>query len=226
MGPGESAGPAEIMDIAWLGHACFRLRADDTVVVTDPYPASLGLTQDSRSVSVVTISNIHPNHSDWHSMAGDPKVFASPGEFEYSGVNVRGVMTTLQPGTLREHRNVAYTVEIGEINICHLGDITVPLSPKQIDDLSPVDVLLAPVGGGCTLDVDSVFQLLQDLGPKIVIPMHYLLPAVNVPLQGLDVFLRRMGIRDVQPQPRVLITRSNLPTDTKVVVLDPLGQRS
>ena len=214
------------MDITWLGHACFRLRAEDTVVVTDPFPASLGLTPDPRPVAVVTVSNIHPNHSNWQGMAGDPKVFASPGEYEYSGVAVRGVMTPLPPETPREHRNVAYTIEIGGVNICHLGDIDIPLTPRQIDELSPVDVLLAPAGGGCTLEVDSVFQMMQDLGPKIVIPMHYSIPAVDVPLQDLDVFLRRMGLRDVQPQPRLVVTHSNMPADMRVVVLAPQGQRT
>ena len=71
--------------------------------------------------------------------------------------------TPLSSEVAREHRNVAYTIVVENVNICHLGDITEPLTPTQIDELSPVDVLLIPAGGGCTLDVDRVLQTLQDL---------------------------------------------------------------
>ena len=209
------------MDITWLGHACFRLHADDNVVLTDPYPLSIGLRPDTRPATVVTVSNGHPNHGNWEEVEGDPRVFSAPGEYEYRAISVRGVMTPLLPDDPREHRSVAFTIELDGINICHLGDITVPLTPKQIDELSPVDVLLVPTGGGCTMDVDQVFQTMQDLNAKIVIPMHHSIPGVGVSLQGVDVFLRRMGQSDVQPQPRLVVTTSNLPADMRVVVLAP-----
>jgi len=135
------------------------------------------------------------------------------------------VMTALPPETPREQRNVAYAINIGNVNICHLGDIAVPLTPRQIDELSPVDVLLVPTGGGCTLDMDRVFQMTHDLNPKIVIPMHYGTPDISPDivgaLQGVDVFLRRMGVSDPQPQPRLVVTPASLPADLRVVVLAP-----
>ena len=66
------------MDIAWLGHSCFRLSSADMVVVTDPYPAELGLRPDVRPASVVTVSNTHPNHSNWQGVAGEPRSSAPP----------------------------------------------------------------------------------------------------------------------------------------------------
>ena len=207
------------VDITWLGHACFRLRSDDVVVLTDPFPLSLGLRPDTRPATVVTVSNSHPNHSNSEEVTGDPRVFSAPGEYEYRGISVRGVMTPQLPETPWEQRSVAYAIEIDRVNICHLGDISAPLSPVQIDELSPVDVLLVPSGGGCTLEIDQVLRMLQDLDPKIVIPMHYNIPGVDVPLQDVDVFLRRMGLSEVQAQPRLSVTASNLPEDMRVVVL-------
>ena len=209
------------MDITWLGHACFRLRSDDIVVLTDPFPLTLGLRPDTRPAAVVTVSNSHANHSNSGEVAGEPRVFVAPGEYEYRGISVRGVMTPLLPDTPLEQRSVAYTMEIDRVNICHLGDIAAPLTPGQIDELSPVDVLLLPTGGGCTLEIDQVLQALQDLDPKIVIPMHYNIPGVGVSLQDVDVFLRRMGLSEVQAQPRLAVTPSNLPEDMRVVVLAP-----
>ncbi len=207
------------MDIVWLGHSCFRLHDADMVVITDPFPASLGLTPDTRPASVVTISNPHPNHGNWKEVPGDPKVFAAPGEYEYNGVTVRGVMTPLGEDTPQDQRNVAYSIEIDSISICHLGDISSPLTTRQVDELKPVDVLLVPVGGRCTLDIDQVYQTLQDLDPKIVIPMHHETPGVKVELDGLDPFVRRMGLELGQPQPRLVVTTGNLPADMRITTM-------
>jgi L-ascorbate metabolism protein UlaG (beta-lactamase superfamily) len=209
------------MEISWLGHSCFRLRSNEIVVVTDPFPESLGLKPDTRPATVVTISNTHPNHSNWEGVPGDPRVFTAPGEYEYSGVSVRGVMTPLSEGMKQEQRNVAYSMEMEGINLCHLGDITEPLTPRHINELSPVDVLLLPAGGGCTLAVDRMLQTMRDLDPKVVIPMHYSIPSISVQLENVDVFLRLMGTGETQPQPRLSVTASNLPQDLRVSVLAP-----
>ncbi len=258
------------MDITWIGHSCFRLRADDLVVITDPFPLAVGLRPDNRPATVVTVSSAHPNHSNWGEVAGSPRIFDAPGEYEYSGVSVRGVMTPLPPGASPESRTVAYSIEMDRVNICHLGDISVPLTTRLVDELSPVDVLLLPTGGGSTLDLDQAIQAMQDLDPKIVIPMHHLPAATTAaapagggegqegpagqpaaqpagaepgagdadgagsgagagqpsdrPIYSLDLFLRRMGLDEVQPQPRLVVTQNNLPTDRRVVVLSPTAR--
>ena len=212
------------MDIIWLGHSCFRLRSDELAVLTDPYPLSLGLKPDARPSTVVTISNSHSNHSSVEDLVGEPRVFTAPGEYEFSGISVRGVMTPLAHDTAVDRRNVAYSIEVDGVNICHLGDISEPLSTRQVDELSPVDVLLVPTGGGCTLDLDQVLQIMQDLDPKVVIPMHYSVPPIDASLQGVDAFLRRMGLSEVQPQPRLVATASNLSPDMKVVLLASQGR--
>ena len=66
------------MDLNWLGHSSFRLHSEGMVVVTDPFPESLGLRIDGRPASVVTVSNTHPNHSAFGVVGGDPKVFPRP----------------------------------------------------------------------------------------------------------------------------------------------------
>lgn len=209
------------MEISWLGHSCFRLRSNEIVVVTDPFPESLGLKPDTRLATVVTVSNTHLNHSNWQGVSGDPRVFNAPGEYEYSGISVRGVMTPLSEGMKQEQRNVAYSMEIEGVNLCHLGDLTEPLTTRHINELSPVDVLLLPVGGGCTLAVDRIVQTMRDLDPKVVIPMHYRIPNISVELESVDVFLRLMGSGETQAQPRLSVTASNLPQDLRVSLLAP-----
>ncbi len=204
-----------------MGHACFRLRSEDLVVVTDPYPGSVGLRPDSRTATVVTVSNSHPNHNNRLEVGGSPTIFDSPGEYEYSGIAARGVMTTLKEGQDQRERNVAYTIMMDNVNVCHLGDIATPLTTHQVEELQPVDILLAPAGGGCTLDLERILQLMQDLDPKIVIPMHYQIPGSTEPLGNLDAFLQLMGGSDVQPRRSLTVTTSSLPPNMQVTVLEP-----
>ena len=209
------------MDLVFLGHASFRLHADGMVVVTDPFPEPAGRRGESRPAAVVTVSNSHPNHSAVEAIAGGPRVFRTPGEYEYNGIVVRGVMTPLAPGTPHEQRNVAYTIEIDGVNFCHLGDLARPLTTRQVDELKPVDVALVPAGGNCTLSIDQALQTVQDLDPRIVIPMHYAHGQPGVELQGPEAFLRAFGQDELQAAPRLVVTTGNLPSDIRVNLLSP-----
>ena len=210
------------MDLVWLGHASFRLHSQGMVVVTDPFPESLGLRIDGRPADVVTISNTHPNHSAADTVGGEPRLFRAPGEYEFNHVVVRGVMTPLPEGAPHEQRNVAYAIEMDGISVCHLGDLTRPLTTRQVEELKPVDVALVPAGGQCTLSLDQALQTIQDLDPKVVVPMHYGHGQEGLALDGVEPFLRRMGLEDeTQPQPRLVITPSNLPSDLRINLLTP-----
>ena len=209
------------MDLVYLGHSSFRLHADGVVVVTDPFPGSLGLRMDARPAMVVTVSNTHPNHSAADAVAGGPRVFSAPGEYEYNGIVVRGVMTPLPAGVPHERRNVAYTIEMDGVNLCHLGDMALPLTTRQVDELKPVDVVMAPAGGHCTASLDQALQTIQDLDPRIVIPMHFAQGQAGLTLDGPEGFLRRLGQDEAQPQPRLVVTTGNLPSDLRVNLLTP-----
>ena len=220
-GADYESGSVKGMDIVYLGYSSFRLHADGMVVVTDPFPPSLGLRMDARPAAVVTVSNIHPNHSAADAVAGDPRVFSAPGEYEYNGIVVRGVMTPLPAGVPHERRNVAYTIEMDGVNLCHLGDLALPLTTRQVDELKPVDVVMAPAGGQCAISPDQALQTIQDLDPRIVIPMHFSQGQEGVTPEGPEGFLRRLGQDQAQPQPRLVVTTGNLPADLRVNLLTP-----
>jgi L-ascorbate metabolism protein UlaG (beta-lactamase superfamily) len=210
------------MDMVWLGHSSFRLHSQGMVVVTDPFPESLGLRMDGRTADIVTVSNTHPNHSADSAVDGEPKVFSAPGEYEFNHVMVRGVMTPLVDGAPHAQRNVAYTIEMDGVSVCHLGDLTRPLTTRQVEELKPVDVALVPAGGHCTLSLDQALQTLQDLDPKVVVPMHYGHGQEGVTLDGVEPFLRRMGLEDeTQPQARLVVTPGNLPSDLRINLMVP-----
>jgi len=98
------------------------------------------------------------------------------------------------------------------------------LSSGQIDELDGVNILLVPIGGGSTIDAVQAAQVISDIGPNIVIPMHYsrdgMLPELRSTLQPVDTFLKEMGKQDVVPQAKLSITKDKMPAEMQVVVLE------
>ena len=209
------------MEITWLGHSCFRLRTGDLAIITDPFPASLGLPMGEPQAVAVTVSHDHPNHSHWQAVKGDPRVLRGPGEYELSGIYITGIMTPAGEGDPEGKRNTAYLIEMENLKLCHLGDVSSPLSTRQVEELTPLDVLFLPAGGICTVGIPRAVEMVQRLSPKVVVPMHYSLPGLGTALNPLDGFLKEMGLKDLEPQPRLNITATSLPAELRVVILAP-----
>ena len=185
------------MDITWLGNGCFQLRDNELIAITNPFPSTIGLEIGSLEASVVTISNNSEQHNSPGLIKGEPSVFNSAGEYEYNGIGVQGVMTTLLEGQSFEKRNIAYNILISGIHILHLGDIAAPLTPAQIDELLPCDILLTPIGSPNTLELDDIMQTIQDLDPNIIIPMQYNIPGSTINDVELEPFLNKLGKNEV-----------------------------
>jgi L-ascorbate metabolism protein UlaG (beta-lactamase superfamily) len=193
------------------------------VLVTDPFPPSLGLSIGEVEASAISMSHDHPNHSSISGIRGTPRVLQGPGEYEVRDVYVRGFLTPPAEDDPPEKRNTAFIIEMDGLKLCHLGDISHPLSGSVAADLAPLDILLAPAGGGCTLAISQVSELAQSLESRIVVPMHYKLPELSVETGPLEPFLREMGAREIEPQARLVVTPSTLPGETRVVVLQAQG---
>ena len=215
------------MDITWLGNGCFQLRDNELIAITNPFPSTIGLEIGSLEASVVTISNNSEQHNSPDLIKGEPSVFNSAGEYEYNGIGVQGVMTTLLEGQSFEKRNIAYNILISGIHILHLGDIAAPLTPAQIDELLPCDILLTPIGSSNTLELDDIMQTIQDLDPNIIIPMQYNVPGSTINDVELEPFLNKLGKNEVTPQNRLTLSKSNVENSSmELNILHPQGKPS
>jgi L-ascorbate metabolism protein UlaG (beta-lactamase superfamily) len=214
------------MEITWLGHSCFRLRGREAAVVTDPCAKSTGYSIGRPTANIVTISHDHPGHNNVAAVTGSPRVVQGPGEFEIANVLIMGIRTYHDPEKgNRLGKNIAYVLELEDVRVCHLGDLGHVPTPEQVEELSGVDILLAPVGGGNTIAASAAAETVSLLEPKLVIPMHYQTPAAKAQLDPLDRFLKEMGAASAleERQPKLSITKSTLPHETKVLVLDYRG---
>jgi L-ascorbate metabolism protein UlaG (beta-lactamase superfamily) len=153
-------------------------------------------------------------------------VVQGPGEFEIAGVLIMGVPTYHDKESgARMGKNTAYVLEMDDVRVCHLGDLGHVPTADQVEELSGVDILLAPVGGGDTIGGAAAAETVSLLEPKLVVPMHYRTAASKGELEPLDRFLKEMGAPGAQneSQPKLSVTKSTLPQETHVVVLDYRG---
>ena len=209
------------MDITWLGHSCFRLKGSRTTIITDPYPPSLGYSLGNPTAHIVTVSHQHEGHSYVQGIGDEPRQVAGPGEYEISGVLIIGIATFHDSEKGGERgKNTIYVVEIDEVSICHLGDLGHVLKAEQVEEIDNVDVLLLPVGGVSTIGASMAAEVVRQLEPKVVIPMHYKTQALSQEFEPVERFLNEMGVKQIDPQPKLSITRSNLPLTTQVFLLD------
>ena len=215
------------MEITWLGHSCFRLRGRDAAVVMDPCGKETGYNISRPAADIVTVSHEHPAHNNVGGVAGSPRVVQGPGEFEIAGVLIMGIPTYHDSEKGQKlGKNTAYVVELDDVRVCHLGDIGHVPTPEQVEELSGVDILLAPVGGGTTINAAAAVETISLLEPKLVIPMHYKTDATkDGGLEPLDRFIKEMGAKNAyeERQPKLSVTKSTLPEETKVLVLEYKG---
>lgn len=214
------------MEISWLGHSCFRLRGREAAVVVDPCAKSTGYSIGKPTANIVTVSHDHSGHNNVAAVAGSPRVVEGPGEFEIAGVLITGIRTYHdQDEGATLGKNIAYVLELEGLRICHLGDLGHVPSPEQVEAMSGVDILLTPVGGGSTIGATAAAETVSLLEPKLVIPMHYQTPASKAELDPLDRFLKEIGAPSAleERQPKLSVTPSTLPQETKVQVLDYKG---
>ena len=209
------------MDISWLGHSCFRIGGAHATVITDPYSPDLGYSLGKPTARIVTVSHQHPGHSYLQGIGGEPKSVTGPGEYEISGVLIIGMATfhDCEKGEKRG-KNTVYLMEVDGVSVCHLGDLGHVLTTEQVEEIGDVDVLLIPVGGVATIDAPMAAEVVRQLQPKVVVPMHYKTEAQNRELEPVGRFLKEMGVKEVDSKPKLSLTESNLPINTQVFLLD------
>ncbi|WP_299025889.1 MBL fold metallo-hydrolase [uncultured Thermanaerothrix sp.] len=211
------------MEITWYGHSCFRIvERNMATLVTDPYDhRTVGYAPLKLKADIVTVSHAAPGHNYLAAVKGEPYVITGPGEYEIGSVFITGLQTNGTKKSLDEPRNTLYLIEYNGINILHLGNLNRVPTQAEVESLGPVHIVLVPVGGGSTLNAAKAAEVVSLLEPNIVIPMHYATPESSVKLDGLNKFLKAMGLNDIKPQPTLKVTNVNaLPEETQVIVLE------
>lgn len=215
------------MDIYWGGQALFRLKGKNASVIIDPYdPQFTGLKLPKDLISDVVLSTHdhkdHNNSSVVTTSQGEKAFgFKEPGEYEVAGVVITGINSfhDAQQGSDRG-KNTIFHLFFDGLNIVHLGDLgQSKLTEEQINKLGQTDILLIPVGSVYTIDSKTAATIVSQLEPKIIIPMHFKLEGLKFELEGVESFLKEMGVEGIVAQPKLSISKEKLPEEPQVILL-------
>jgi len=219
-----------VAKISWAGQSCFQISVSNSKdhsadIVIDPFDESIGLKVPNFSADILLISHDHADHNNAKGIKGEPFIISGPGEYEVKEVFIKGIPSFHDDKEGKEKgKNTIYLIEAEDIKFCHMGDFgQKQLTDEQLEKIDGVDVLMIPVGGEYTINSAEAQKIISQIEPKIVIPMHYAIPKLNVKLDEVAKFLKNMGKDSTVPQDKFTVKSSALPKDgaMEIIVLQP-----
>jgi L-ascorbate metabolism protein UlaG (beta-lactamase superfamily) len=216
------------MQITYIGHATFLINAGDTKVLIDPYGEKVGYPIPSIEADAVLVSHEHADHNNVAMATGKPQVVRGLVDNDWRtivkqpiGKIVASSVPTYHDDTegSQRGRNTVFILETEGMRVVHLGDLGHLLEHSQTAAIGRPDIVMIPVGGHYTIDAAQAKQVLDQIQPRVVIPMHYK-TEVNQgwPIGPIDTFLGVIG-RTKNVGHTVTVDRSKLPAAREVWVM-------
>jgi L-ascorbate metabolism protein UlaG (beta-lactamase superfamily) len=215
---------ADQVRLTYVGHATFLIESPQLVSIATDYN---DYVRPPVLPDIATMNHAHDTH---YTDNPDPAIKyvlrgwgPSPDkpanwDLQYRDVRVRNVPTNIRnfEGGTEFYGNSIFIFEIAGLCIVHLGHLHHTLTQQQLNDIGRPDVVMAPVDGSYTLDLDGMMEVLTALKAQIVIPMHYFSQYT------LNRFLDRARQQwDVETAeiPSLVVSKATLPAKPEVLVL-------
>lgn len=211
------------MRIEWIGHACFRLTAQDgTTVITDPYDESVGIEMIPLKADLITMSHEHHDHNETSMIVGDPVIARGPQLASVGSVTARAVNSWHDDAQGKKRGfNTVRIFGVDGLKIVHMGDQGCMPSEDVLEAIEDADVMMIPVGGTYTVDAAGAKAIIERAKPRCVIPMHVKTKRCPYPIAKVDEFLAIMGVQGTEPVCTLDITKDSVPQG--VVLMKPMA---
>lgn len=205
------------MELTFYGANCIRLAAKKALIVVDDNLAVLGL----KTITKPTDISLRTNKA----LPEQEATFRAemPGEYEVSGVVIRGIAARAHMDEEGKKNAVIYTIEADDTKVVVLGHIYPELTEDQLEAIGMADIAIVPVGGmGYTLDGAGALNVIKQIEPKVVIPTHYSDKAIRyeVPQTELAEAIKNLGMETAETAAKYKIKPSELSDTTKLVILE------
>ncbi|MFZ2299683.1 MAG: MBL fold metallo-hydrolase [Candidatus Moraniibacteriota bacterium] len=218
------------MNIQYYGDFCFKISTkpagratEDIIIWTDPLQKGSGLRAPQGQVDLVFLSHQHKEEIR-DTLKEETIVFDAPGEYAAKGVAALGFPSFRDAAEGSERgRNTVFIFESEDIHVCYLGALGHDISPELLDKLNGVDILFIPVGGSDTVTAKRAAELARKIEPHIVIPMHYRIAGLTLPLETEKAFCDAIGNCPKQALSKLSIKKKDLESKTMEVVLFERG---
>jgi L-ascorbate metabolism protein UlaG (beta-lactamase superfamily) len=210
------------VDVTFLGHSSFLIQTPQGASAVSDYN---GYVKPTVLPDIVTMNVAHSSH---YTDAPEPEIkFVLRGwtetgvparhDLRFRDLRVRNVTTDIRGfGGLRPNGNSIFIFEVAELCIVHLGHLHHLLTPTHLAEIGQVDVLMMPVDGQFTMGQLDMVEVIAQLKPPLVLPMHYF--TADTLAAFLDRARPHFGVR-MNDVARITLSRATLPAKTEILVL-------
>ena len=210
------------MKIQWCGQACFLLTSKEgTRVLTDPFNKHLGYPVPRYLVEGITVSHNHYDHNYVRAVPNyqEIPIIREPGNYQVMDISIEGIPVFHDncQGKERGGNNI-FVFQLDGIRVAHLGDLGHTFTSQQLGSLGPIDILLIPLGGTYTIGYQEADIILDQLQPKIAIPMHYKTPTLRYQLDSLEPFLAGKSNLELLESNELEVTEETIRGPRKIIV--------
>lgn len=187
--------------------------------MTDPFDKEIGLRPPKIKDDIVLVTHQHHDHNNIGDANPEAFIIQNPGEYEKQGIAIRGIQSYHDDKEGAERGlNTIYVLKAEEMTIAHLGDLGHKLTDSQVEEIGDVDVLMIPVGGNYTIDGKMAVEVISQIEPKIIIPMHYKIDGLTVDIDGPEKFIKELGLTPEKVD-KYKISKKLLPTEEEKLVM-------
>jgi L-ascorbate metabolism protein UlaG (beta-lactamase superfamily) len=217
------------MRITWYGHAAFLVETIGLRIILDPFrsPDSGGYEPIAEPADLVIVSHENDRYHSHLGQIDGPFEVVRALELPPEGTVIRGlhilsVHVFETPERLPEDEVTIVRFRSENLHLVFLGDLGHSLSELELAPLRGADIVLAAAGGPPTIDFPEIPALLDAIGPRIVLPMHYKTPKINLNIQPLERFLEVLpgDLVERRGTSSIEISRATLPAERTIVVLE------
>lgn len=210
------------MKIKWWGHASFLITtSNNKKILTDPYNEELPYNKITDKPDYVTVSHDHFDHNAVDLLKGSPEVIKKSSGFDDDNISVKGISVYHDDAEGdKRGENIIFIINTDGYKIAHLGDLGHELNKEDLNRLKDIDILLIPVGGNYTIDAKKAKNIVDDINPKIVLPMHYKTDILDFPITGVDEFLSYFEKESIEIFDGPEVEFDELPLNQKLYLLD------
>ena len=207
-----------MLQIRWHGHSCFEIK-DDITLVTDPHDGkSIGIPAPTVEGDIILVSHDHYDHNSVKTVEKiGSKVVKDERKRKIFNVDIKGIKTyhDEKSGDIRGE-NIIFKFLIDDIIFCHLGDLGHMVEESIVEKIGSVDILFVPVGGNFTIDADIAWDIIKSIKPSIIIPMHYKIGGLSLPIDNLDTFLEKSVYKILKVGNEIDFDKTDIPKETEI----------
>ena len=207
-----------MLQIRWHGHSCFEIK-DDLTIVTDPHDGkSIGIPSPTVAADIILVSHDHYDHNSVKTVQkANSTVITDERKRTISDIEIKGIPSFHDKSQgAKRGNNIIYKFTLDDITFCHLGDLGHELDDETLSNLKDIDILFIPIGGTFTINADQAWNVIKKINPKIVIPMHYKIGGLSLPISTIDPFLEKSKYKTLKVGNEIEIEKDDIQQELEV----------